>query len=132
MVTTDPIADMLTRIRNALTARHSEVLIPRSNVKCAIANILLEEGFVKSVEVIGEGYKANIKITLKYGPAKESVISGLKRVSRPGLRIYENSESLPVVRNGLGIAIVSTNKGIMTDKKARASKLGGEVMAFIW
>ncbi len=133
MVTTDPIADMLTRIRNALTARHAEVLIPRSNVKCAIAKILLDEGYVKNVEEIGgNDYKGNIKIALKYGPNKDGVISGLKRVSRPGLRIYENSESLPVVRNGLGIAIISTNKGIMTDKQARAAKLGGEVMAFVW
>lgn len=133
MVTTDPIADMLTRIRNALTAKHAEVSIPRSKVKLAIAKILLDEGYVKSVEEVGgTDYKGTIKIALKYGPNKEGVISGLKRVSRPGLRIYENSETLPVVRNGLGIAIISTNKGIMTDKQARVAKLGGEVMAFIW
>ncbi len=132
MIVTDPIADMLTRIRNAIIAKHDKVEIPRSNVKAAIAKILLEEGYVKSVEEAGEGYEGVINIQLKYGSKKESVITGLKRISKPGLRIYVNSEKLPKVLGGLGVAIMSTNKGIMTDKKARAAKVGGEVMAYVW
>lgn len=132
MFVTDPIADMLTRIRNAIIAKHDKVDIPRSNVKVAIAKILFEEGYVKSIEEIGEGYEGVISIKLKYGSKNESVITGLKRISKPGLRIYVNSDKLPKVLGGLGVAIVSTNKGIMTDKKARASKVGGEVMAYIW
>ncbi len=132
MIVTDPVADMLTRIRNAIVAKHTKVEIPRSNVKVAIAKILLEEGYVKSVEELGTGYLGVVSIELKYGPKKESVITGLKRISKPGLRIYVNSEKLPKVLGGLGVAIMSTNKGIMTDKKARAAKVGGEVMAYVW
>lgn len=132
MFVTDPVADMLTRIRNAIIAKHEKVDIPRSNVKAAIAKILLEEGYVKSVEEIGAGYEGVISIELKYGSKKESVITGLKRISKPGLRIYVNSDKLPKVLGGLGVAIVSTNKGIMTDKKARVAKVGGEIMAYIW
>ncbi|NCA66636.1 MAG: 30S ribosomal protein S8 [Clostridia bacterium] len=132
MVVTDPIADMLTRIRNAIIAKHEKVEIPRSSVKVAIAKILLEEGYVKSVEEIGTGYEGVVSILLKYGPKKESVITGLKRISKPGLRIYVNNEKLPKVLGGLGVAIMSTNRGIMTDKKARAANVGGEVMAYIW
>jgi small subunit ribosomal protein S8 len=132
MIVTDPVADMLTRIRNALVAKHSKVEIPRSNVKVAIAKILLEEGYVKNVEEVGTGYEGIVSIELKYGSKKESVITGLKRISKPGLRIYVNSDKLPKVLGGLGVAIMSTNKGIMTDKKARAAKVGGEVMAYVW
>ncbi len=132
MIVTDPVADMLTRIRNAIIAKHTKVEIPRSNVKIAIAKILLEEGYVKNVEEIGTGYEGIVSIELKYGPKKESVITGLKRISKPGLRIYVNSEKLPKVLGGLGVAIMSTNKGIMTDKRARAANVGGEVMAYIW
>ena len=131
MVVTDPIADMLTRIRNALTAKHSEVKIPTSKVKSAIADILLEEGYIASVETVGEGVNRDLNITLKYGEGR-SVINGLKRVSKPGLRVYANCEELPKVLNGLGIAIISTSKGIMTDKQARNANVGGEVMAYIW
>lgn len=131
MVVTDPIADMLTRIRNALTAKHSDVKIPTSKVKSAIADILLEEGYIASVEKVDEGVNSYLNITLKYGAGK-SVINGLKRVSKPGLRVYANCEELPKVLGGLGIAIISTSKGIMTDKQARNAKVGGEVMAYIW
>lgn len=131
MITTDPIADMLTRIRNAQTARHSSVMVPMSQIKKAIADILLKEGYISSVEMEGEGVKINIKIGLKYN-GNEKVISGLKRISTPGLRIYAPVEDLPKVLNGLGIAIISTSKGIMTDKEARKQNLGGEVLAFIW
>lgn len=132
MITTDPIADMLTRIRNAQLVKNASVLVPVSKIKKAIAEILLKEGFVSSVEIEGEGIKTNIKIGLKYGYKNERVISGLKRISKPGLRIYASSEELPRVLNGLGIAIVSTSKGIMTDKEARKQNIGGEVLAFVW
>jgi len=131
MVVTDPIADMLTRIRNALTAKHSDVKIPTSKVKAAIADILLEEGYIEAVEKVEDGVNSYMNITLKYG-AGRSVINGLKRVSKPGLRVYANCEDLPKVLNGLGIAIISTSKGIMTDKKARTANVGGEVMAYVW
>ena len=132
MIVTDPIADLLTRIRNALVSKKEIVEIPASNVKKAIAQILLGEGFIKDVEYIEESVQGVIKITLKYGPKKEKVISGLKRISKPGLRIYAPVEDLPKVLGGLGIAVISTSKGIMTDKLARQSNLGGEVLAFIW
>ena len=130
MVVTDPIADMLTRIRNAITAKHSDVKIPTSKVKSAIADILLEEGYIQSVDKIEDGVNSYLNITLKYGSGK-SVINDLKRVSKPGLRVYANCEELPKVLNGLGIAIISTSKGIMTDKQARNANVGGEVMAYI-
>ena len=131
MVVTDPIADMLTRIRNALIAKHSDVKIPTSKVKAAIADILLDEGYIEAVEKVEDGVNSYMNITLKYG-AGRSVINGLKRVSKPGLRVYANCEDLPKVLNGLGIAIISTSKGIMTDKQARTANVGGEVMAYIW
>ena len=131
MHTTDPIADMLTRIRNANAAKHICVDVPASNVKKAIAQILLEEGYIKNYQIIEDGKQDIIRIALKYN-GKEKAISGLKRVSAPGLRIYKNKEELPKVLRGLGIAIVSTSKGIMTDKKARQENVGGEVMAFVW
>lgn len=132
MIVTDPIADMLTRIRNALTARHTEVVIPASKTKNEIANILLKEGYITSAELIDSGNFKSIKIMLKYGPNNEKVIQGLKRISKPGLRVYAGAEDLPKVLNGLGIAIVSTSKGIMTDKQARKDNIGGEVLAFVW
>ena len=132
MQITDPIADMLTRIRNANSAKHETVDVPVSNMKKAIAEILLEEGYIKSYEIIDDGKQGMIHITLKYGANKEKVISGLQRVSKPGLRVYSGAAELPRVLKGLGIAIVSTSKGIMTDKKARAEKIGGEVLAFVW
>jgi len=128
----DPIADMLTRIRNAITAKKTDVIIPASKIKMSIANILLSEGYVSAVDVIENGIKKDIKITLKYGPNGEKVISGIKRISKPGLRIFSNAEELPKVINGLGIAIISTNKGVMTDKQARAQNVGGEVLAYVW
>ena len=132
MQITDPIADMLTRIRNANSAKHETVDVPVSNMKKAIADILLEEGYIKSYEIIDDGKQGMIHITLKYGANKEKVISGLQRVSKPGLRVYAGRDELPRVLKGLGIAIVSTSKGVMTDKKARAAKIGGEVLAFVW
>ena len=134
MAMTDPIADMLTRIRNGLTARHETVTVPASKVKMAIAEILVEEGYVTSatIEKNENGVQDDIKIVLKYGENYSKVISGLKRISRPGLRIYAKSDELPKVLNGLGIAIISTSKGIMTDKKARAIGAGGEVLAYVW
>ena len=132
MQITDPIADLLTRIRNASTAKHPSVEIPASNMKKAIADILLAEGYIKSVQVIEDGKQGVIRITLKYGPQKAKTIHGLRRVSKPGLRIYASCEDMPKVMNGLGIAIVSTSKGIMTDKAARAAHVGGEVLAFVW
>ena len=132
MQITDPIADMLTRIRNANSAKHETVDVPVSNMKKAIAQILLEEGYIKSYEIVDDGKQGMIHITLKYGANKEKVISGLQRVSKPGLRVYAGRDELPRVLKGLGIAIVSTSKGIMTDKKARAEKIGGEVLAFVW
>ena len=132
MQITDPIADMLTRIRNANTAKHETVDIPASNMKKAIAEILNEEGYIKGYQVIEDGKQGVIRVTLKYGANKEKVISGIKRVSKPGLRKYAPAEELPRVLKGLGIAIVSTSKGIMTDKKARELHVGGEVLAFVW
>ncbi len=131
MQITDPIADMLTRIRNANAARHATVDVPASNMKKAIAEILYEEGYIKNYQVLPDGVQGTIKITLKYNE-KEQVIKGLRRVSKPGLRVYVGAEDLPRVLKGLGIAIISTSKGIMTDKKARAANVGGEVLAFIW
>ncbi len=131
MHTTDPIADMLTRIRNANAAKNMCVDVPASNVKKAIAEILLEEGYIKNYQIIEDGKQDIIRIALKYN-GKEKAISGLKRVSTPGLRIYKSKDELPKVLRGLGIAIVSTSKGIMTDKKARKENVGGEVMAFVW
>ena len=132
MQITDPIADMLTRIRNANSAKHESVDVPVSNMKKSIADILLEEGYIKAYEIVDDGKQGMIHITLKYGANKEKVISGLQRVSKPGLRVYSGCEELPKVLKGLGIAIVSTSKGVMTDKKARAAKIGGEVLAFVW
>ncbi|PHV71319.1 30S ribosomal protein S8 [Sporanaerobium hydrogeniformans] len=133
MTMSDPIADMLTRIRNANIAKHDVVEFPASKMKKAIAEILLNEGYIKSFEVIGDGVKANIRITLKYGKDKnEKVISGIKKISKPGLRVYADTENLPKVLGGLGTAIISTNKGVITDKEARKQNVGGEVIAFIW
>ena len=132
MQITDPIADMLTRIRNASTAKHDTVDVPASNLKKDIAKILLDEGYIKSYTVEEDGKQGMIHITLKYLGKKQSAISGLKRVSKPGLRIYAGTEELPKVLKGLGIAIVSTSKGVMTDKKARELHIGGEVLAFVW
>ena len=131
MQISDVIADMLTRIRNANNAKHETVDIPASNMKKAIADILLEEGYIKGYQVIEDGKQGIIKITLKY-IGKQKVIQGIRRVSKPGLRIYAGCEDMPKVMNGLGIAIVSTSKGVMTDKKARAAKVGGEILAFVW
>lgn len=132
MQITDVIADMLTRIRNAGTAKHETVDVPASNVKSAIADILVAEGYVKSVQKIDDGKQGILRITLKYTANKKMVISGIKRISKPGLRVYANKEDLPKVLGGLGIAIISTSKGIMTDKQARKLGVGGEVMAFVW
>ena len=132
MITTDPIADMLTRMRNAITARHASVIIPASKEKLAIANILAKEGYIVSGELVEDGNHKNILVTLKYEENGESVIQGLKRISKPGLRIYCEKDKLPKVISGLGIAIISTNKGIMTDKQARAIGVGGEVLAYVW
>lgn len=129
---TDPIADMLTRIRNANNAKHDTVEIPASNEKKAIAKILLEEGFVKNVEYIDDNLQGIIKIALKYGENKERIITGIKRISKPGLRVYSNKEELPKVLNGLGIAIISTSKGVVTDKVARKAGVGGEVLCYVW
>ena len=129
---TDPIADMLTRIRNANSEKHECVDVPASNLKKAIAQILLEEGYIKNYQIIDDEKQGLIKITLKYGENKTKVISGLKRISKPGLRVYAGKDELPKVLKGLGIAIVSTSQGIMTDKKARKLNIGGEVLAFIW
>ena len=132
MQITDPIADMLTRIRNANNAKHDTVDVPASNMKKAIAQILLDEGYIKNFQLIDDGTQGVIRISLKYGAGKEKVISGLRRVSKPGLRVYAGADDLPKVLRGLGIAIVSTSKGIMTDKKAREAHVGGEVLAFVW
>ena len=134
MVVNDPIADMLTRIRNAQVARHDAVVLPASNTKKAIAKILLSEGYVKAVDFVDDGVQGSIKITLKYTGVNRStpVIAGLKRISKPGLRVYARCEELPKVLGGLGIAIVSTSKGLMTDKEARKQQIGGEVLAYIW
>ena len=132
MQMSDVIADMLTRIRNANDAKHTTVDIPASNMKKAIADILVEEGYVKGYQIIEDGKQGTIRVTLKYEGNKQKVLRGIRRVSKPGLRIYAGYEDMPKVMNGLGIAIVSTSKGIMTDKKARANKVGGEVLAFVW
>ncbi len=132
MQISDVIADMLTRIRNANDAKHQTVDVPASNMKKAIADILLTEGYIKSYQVIEDGKQGIIRITLKYGQGKSKIIKGLRRVSKPGLRIYASCEDMPKVMNGLGIAIISTSKGIMTDKAARANNVGGEVLAFVW
>lgn len=132
MVMTDPIADMLTRIRNANSVYHTKVEIPASKIKRAVAEILKDEGFVKDFDVVEDDKQGVIRVSLKYGPNREKVITGLKRISKPGLRVYANKEQLPRVLGGLGIAIISTSKGIMTDKKARKEGLGGEVLAYVW
>ena len=132
MQITDPVADMLTRIRNANTAKHESVDVPASNLKKAIAKILLDEGYIKSYEVVEDGTQGVIRIQLKYLAGKEKVISGLRRISKPGLRVYAGADELPRVLKGLGIAIISTSKGVMTDKAARANHVGGEVLAFVW
>ena len=129
---TDTIADMLTRIRNALVAKHETVEVPASNMKKEIAKILLQEGYITAFDVVEDGVQGKIVITLKYGPNGEKVISGLKRISKPGLRIYAGCDELPKVLGGLGIAIISTSKGVMTDKEARKGNHGGEVLAYVW
>ncbi len=129
---TDPIADMLTRIRNANDAKHETVDIPASNMKKQIAQILVDEGYIKSYNVVDDGKQDIIKVILKYGPNKSKVIRGMKRVSKPGLRIYVGSDEIPKVMRGLGVAIISTSKGVMTDKAARKENVGGEVLAFVW
>ena len=132
MQITDPVADMLTRIRNANSAKHDTVDVPASNLKKAIAQILLDEGYIKSFQIVEDGTQGIIRITLKYLAGKEKVITGLRRVSKPGLRVYAGADELPRVLKGLGIAIISTSKGVMTDKAARANHVGGEVLAFVW
>ena len=132
MQITDPIADMLTRIRNAGSAKHDSVDVPASNMKKAIAKILLEEGYIKNFQLIDDGGQGVIRITLKYLPNRERAIRGLRRVSKPGLRVYAGADELPYVLKGLGIAVISTSKGVMTDKHARKAHVGGEVLAFIW
>ena len=132
MQITDPVADMLTRIRNANSAKHDTVDVPASNLKKAIAQILLDEGYIKAFQIVEDGTQGIIRITLKYLAGKEKVISGLRRVSKPGLRVYAGADELPRVLKGLGIAIISTSKGVMTDKAARANHVGGEVLAFVW
>ena len=132
MQITDPVADMLTRIRNANSAKHETVDVPASNLTKAIAQILLDEGYIKSFQIVEDGTQGIIRITLKYLAGKEKVISGLRRVSKPGLRVYAGADELPRVLKGLGIAIISTSKGVMTDKAARANHVGGEVLAFVW
>lgn len=132
MQITDSIADLLTRIRNANTAKHDTVDVPASKMKKAIVSILVDEGYVKSFQMIEDGKQGVIRITLKYGDGKTPIITGLRRVSKPGLRIYSKSEDMPKVMKGLGIAVVSTSKGVMTDRKARQENVGGEVLAFIW
>ena len=133
MLVTDPIADMLTRIRNAQIARHDATVMPASNTKKAIAKILLEEGYIKAYDVIDDGLQGQIKVTLKYVNGKSTpVIAGLKRISKPGLRVYTRKDNIPKVLNGLGIAIISTSKGIMTDREARKQGVGGEVLAYVW
>jgi small subunit ribosomal protein S8 len=132
MQVTDTIADMLTRIRNASSARHESVDIPASNMKKAVAGILLEEGFVKEVHNIEDGKQGVIRVTLKYAASRQNVITGIKRISKPGLRVYASKDEIPKVLGGLGVAILSTSKGLMTDKKARKEGVGGEVLAFVW
>lgn len=129
---TDPIADMLTRIRNALVAKHDTVEIPASTIKLAIAQILLDEGYIRGFEIVESGVTKTIRVQLKYGPNKQRVIVGLKRISKPGLRVYARKDNVPKVLNGLGIAIVSTSRGVMTDREARKLAVGGEVLAYVW
>ena len=132
MLITDPIADMLTRIRNALIAKHDTVDVPASNMKKAIVQILLSEGYIKGYEIVENGVAKNIHITLKYGPNKQKVITGLKRISKPGLRVYARKDQIPKVLGGLGVAIISTSRGVMTDREAGKQAVGGEVLAYIW
>ena len=133
MMTNDPIADMLTRIRNANTAKHDTVDVPASKIKLAIADILVEEGYIAKYDIVEDGNFKTIRITLKYGADKnQRIITGIKRISKPGLRVYAGAEDMPKVLGGLGVAIVSTNKGVMTDKEARALNIGGEVLCFVW
>ena len=132
MVVNDPIADMLTRIRNAQVAKHDSVTLPSSNTKKSIAKILLNEGYIKSVDYVDDGHQGSMKITLKYVEGKQPVIAGLKRISKPGLRVYARKDQLPKVLNGLGIAIISTSRGMMTDREARKLGVGGEVLAYVW
>lgn len=132
MVMTDPIADLLTRIRNANIVRHETVEVPSSNIKKAVANILVQEGYLKNIEEYADGAVSMLRLTMKYGQNKERVITGLKRISKPGLRVYCKNEEIPKVLNGLGVAIISTSKGILTDRDARKSGLGGEVICYIW
>lgn len=132
MQITDPIADLLTRIRNASTAKHPTVSIPASNLKKAICDILVEEGYIKSVQTVEDGKQGMLQVTLRYGENGKSIITGLRRVSKPGLRIYTNCDDMPRVMKGLGVAIISTSKGVMSDKAARAAHVGGEVLAFVW
>ncbi len=132
MPVTDPVADMLTRIRNALVVKMETVNMPASKMKIAIAKILLREGFIKGCEVVEDGVQGTLKIKLKYGPNGENVINGLKKISKPGLRVYARKDQIPKVLNGLGIAIISTSKGVITDAEARANSVGGEVLAYIW
>lgn len=132
MQITDPIADMLTRIRNAGTAKHETVDVPASNMKKSVAKILLDEGYIKNYQLIEDGTQGTIRITMKYLPGKEKAIVGLRRVSKPGLRVYAGADELPYVLKGLGVAIISTSKGVMTDKEARKAHVGGEVLAFVW
>ena len=132
MLINDPIADMLTRIRNALVAKHETTTLPASNIKKAIAKILVDEGYIKAYEVIEDGVQGSIKLTLKYDGNRNGVITGLKRISKPGLRVYAKSEDIPKVLGGLGIAIISTSKGVMTDRQARKNAVGGEVLCYVW
>jgi small subunit ribosomal protein S8 len=132
MVMTDPIADLLTRVRNANTAKHEIVEVPSSTIKKAIVNIMLQEGYIKDIEEYNDGVVPMLRLTLKYGPAKEKIISGLKRISKPGLRVYCKKDEIPKVLNGLGLAVISTSKGILADREARKLGLGGEVICYIW
>ncbi len=132
MVVNDPIADMLTRIRNALIVKHDSITLPASNTKKAVAKILLDEGYIKSIDFVDDGLQGQIKIVLKYTQEKQSVITGLKRISKPGLRVYAKKDAIPKVLGGLGIAILSTSNGLMTDREARSQGVGGEVMAYVW
>ena len=132
MVMTDPIADLLTRVRNANTAKHEIVEVPSSTIKKAIVNIMLQEGYIKDVEEYNDGVVPMLRLSLKYGPAKEKIISGLKRISKPGLRVYCKKDEVPKVLNGLGVAVISTSKGLLPDREARKQGLGGEVICYIW
>ncbi len=132
MVVTDPIADLLTRIRNALVAKHDTIEVPASNTKKAIAQILVDEGYIRGFDFIDDGVQGKLRIMLKYGPGRQKAITGLKRISKPGLRVYAKKDEIPRVLGGLGIAIISTSKGVMTDRRARRESVGGEVLAYIW